>query len=227
MFDGNIIWKPQSVTIVTPKECIEQSLWTAERMGRLCYNSKSTGDVETRNKFLQSLIKRQHESVIEHIAPISVIFETDRATSLQIVRHRVGFSYSQQSQRYVNAARKGYEFVLPARSDEFDDYKKVFIEAAIKRSCEAYEKLIEDKCNPEDARMVLPNCTLTRIGVTGNLRAWRNFFKLRLDRHAQAEIRLLATSVYDYINKYWPFLVEDLIPDIVEISKYRITAKES
>lgn len=46
------------------------------------------------------------------------------------------------------------------------------------------------------ARSVLPNATETKIMVTGNARAWRHFFEMRASPAADAEIRLLAYTIW-------------------------------
>jgi thymidylate synthase (FAD) len=62
----------------------------------------------------------------------------------------------------------------------------------------------------EDARFVLPNATKTEVYTTFNLRQWGHFFEMRLDKHAQWEIRLLARWVYDYFKEHIPVIVEGL-----------------
>ena len=63
----------------------------------------------------------------------------------------------------------------------------------------------------EDARFVLPEAMQTNITVTMNFREIRHFLKLRLDSHAQWEIRELANKMKDLIiEKGWKVLVEDL-----------------
>lgn len=56
----------------------------------------------------------------------------------------------------------------------------------------------------QTARSVLPNCTETKIFVTGNLRAWRHFLELRTSRHAEVEIRRLANIVYPILLQEAP-----------------------
>ena len=54
----------------------------------------------------------------------------------------------------------------------------------------SYRDLIESGVAREQARMILPMCTKTHIYMTGTLRSWIHFFKLRDDGHAQKEIQL-------------------------------------
>lgn len=64
----------------------------------------------------------------------------------------------------------------------------------------SYFKAIEKGAKPEDARQILPNCTASTIVVTGTIKDWKNFLHLRVDEHAQKEIREIAKSVMSYLH---------------------------
>ena len=80
----------------------------------------------------------------------------------------------------------------------------------MKSSWETYSKLIETGMKKEDARFVLPNAAYTEICVTGNFREFHNFLDLRLDVHAQWEIRQLAYRLLDELMKIAPNIFADL-----------------
>ena len=65
----------------------------------------------------------------------------------------------------------------------------------------------------EAARSVLPNCTETKIVVTGNARALRHFIEMRGSIHADAEIRRLAVAVLDKLRDAAPNLFGDYTVD--------------
>ena len=73
-----------------------------EAAGRTCYKSEPKGDA---GAFVRMLIRRGHESVIEH-ASATFRIVCDRGVSHEIVRHRLA-SYSQESTRYNNYAHAG------------------------------------------------------------------------------------------------------------------------
>ncbi len=75
-------------------------LKTIEKAGRTCYKSESKITRDSAKKFVRGIIKRGHESVIEH-GVITIKLVCDRGVTHEIVRHRLG-SYSQESTRYVN-----------------------------------------------------------------------------------------------------------------------------
>jgi thymidylate synthase ThyX len=50
----------------------------------------------------------------------------------------------------------------------------------------------------------LPANTSTKIYITGNLQAYISYFKLRLNSHAQKEIRLLANKMWNLMKVEYP-----------------------
>ena len=75
---------------------------------------------------------------------------------------------------------------------------------------EEYLNLVKDKVKAEDARYLLPNASKTEVYTTFNLRQWRHFFKMRLDSHAQWEIKEVANDVFNLFKENCPLLVENL-----------------
>ena len=59
------------------------------------------------------------------------------------------------------------------------------------------------------ARSVLPNATETRIVVTGNLRAWRHFIRMRATAFADPEIRKLAVEILRQLKEAYPATLQD------------------
>lgn len=115
------------------------------------------------------------EEMKQHMT-VTFKFIGDRSMSHQLVRHRL-FAFSQESQRYCNYGKKGFQFVIPpTMTDEelalpFNNttsLKKEFIEGALD-AYQNYRNLLAAKVPPEDARGLLPNCTKTEVVVTGTL----------------------------------------------------------
>lgn len=75
---------------------------------------------------------------------------------------------------------------------------------------EKYKALQDLNFKNEMARYVLPNACCTKIVVTADFRAWRNFLKLRLSKRAQHEIRNLANVLLDKLIEIAPSCFEDL-----------------
>ena len=150
---------------------------------------------EKQADFVARILASGHESPIEHVSFTFAIAGISRALSHQLVRHRIA-SYSQQSQRYVDAA--GFDYVLPPQIAAVPEAKARF-EAAMVQAGAAYAELQTilaahgrgAKAN-EDARFVLPNACETKIVVTMNCRSLLHFFELRCCMRAQWEIRAVA-----------------------------------
>ncbi|MBR4079689.1 MAG: FAD-dependent thymidylate synthase, partial [Christensenellaceae bacterium] len=71
-----------------------------EAIGRVCYKSEDKITEGSAERFVRTLIKRGHESVLEHLS-FTARFICDRGVTHEIVRHRIA-SYSQESTRYCN-----------------------------------------------------------------------------------------------------------------------------
>lgn len=204
-----------SFEILTPidnDEYVKNMLLTIENAGRTCYKSNQK-DFESTKKFIASLIKSGHESVIEHQSIIVRVI-CSRSCSHQIVRHRLA-SYSQESQRYCNYNKDKFDneikFIKPDFISDITPSKYIWIKS-IMNAEHNYFELLKEGCKPEQARTVLPNSTATEIVMTLNIRGWRHFFKERvLNIHAEYEIRELFGRVLKEFQNKIPILFDDLI----------------
>ena len=77
-------------------------------------------------------------------------------------------------------------------------------------SRELYDMLINNGVAREQARMVLPLCTNTKIHMTGTIRSWIHFLELRDDSHAQKEIQLIAKEIKKQLKDKLPVISEAL-----------------
>lgn len=186
-----------------------------EFAGRACYQSfHKPNEATRRNKdYLANILAQGHESVLEHVSATFYLTGVSRALTHELIRHR-HLSYSQLSQRFVDE-KEAAMVVPPALRDD-----PLAVEAlgdAFNEALWTYQELaqtLEHKGLPrkqarEAARAVLPNCTETRIVVTGNVRAWRDFLKKRLDPAADAEIREVAQMIFKYLNLLYPSAFQD------------------
>ncbi len=165
-------------------------------------------DREHMERVLGVVLRLGHESVVEHASFTFYIEGVSRALTHQLVRHRIA-SYSQQSQRYVRL--KNFSYVTPPRIEKDPGLRERF-EKTMERLADEYERLLVD-VPPEDARYVLPNACTTKIVVTMNARELRHFFRLRLHRTAQWEIRELARRMYEECMRVAPLLFRDIPPE--------------
>lgn len=208
----------------------ENVLSRIEIAARTCYKSEDKICEGSAVKMLNNLIKRGHEAMIEHAPNLSVRFICDRGVTHELVRHRL-FSFAQESTRYVNYKNKGMQFILPewiqgkereyllnGDIDYLTDLEELltysdtmsFVGACVDMSM-AYDQLIENGWTPQRARAVLPNCVKTEIVVTGNVREWRNCFKLRTEQTAHPQMREIMIPLIFKLNEDIPELWEDII----------------
>ncbi len=175
---------------------------------RLCYSPKSATEImdnftdEQVATFIQKLVDLGHASPLEHCSFTFAIDGISRACSHQLVRHRIGTSFSQKSQRYVKENQ--FEYVTPPkiqRSEMKDAYDEAMADMQ-----KVYEKLLAAGVPAEDARFVLPNAATTSFVLTMNARSLLNFFELRCCVRAQWEIRAMAEEMLKEVKKVAPIL---------------------
>jgi thymidylate synthase (FAD) len=180
-----------------------------ERIGRVCYKSEDKITEDSAEKFIRGIIKRGHESVIEHCS-ISVKVICDRGVTHEIVRHRLA-SYSQESTRYCNYTADKFSNQISCidlatgfhydMNDAADRKKWEIWQSAMESAEKHYFALIEAGAKPEEARSVLPNSLKTEIIVTMNLNGWSHFFELRCAPDAHPDIREVAGMAQFLINR--------------------------
>ena len=164
---------------------------------------------EKKWKLIRHVLDSGHHSVLEHAQFTFFISGVSRALSPQLVRHRIGVSYSQQSQRYC-AFEDGFNYVIPPSISKDEKLKKKF-ESYMSDINNMYLDLLNHEGVPaEDARMVLPNACCTNLTVSINLRALMHFCEERMCTYAQGEIRQMARSMAKLITDRIPELKEYL-----------------
>ncbi len=184
---------------------------------RISYGSGSKGTTSDR-QLIRYLMRNGHMSPFEmvelkfHIRlPIDVM--------RQLVRHRTA-SINEYSTRYtkaidsvhkigINEWRKQSNKNKQGSSDEFIDAE---LGSILSQDCDSfstavynkYNELLENGVSREQARQILPLSTYTEIYWKMNLRNLFHFLSLRLDGHAQKEIREYAKAIYYFAHKFFP-----------------------
>ena len=178
-------------------------------------------------KLIHYLAKHKHTSCFEHQGA-TLRLKVPIFVARQIQRHRT-FSYNEVSRRYVDTPP---EFYFPDKwrakadnvkqgsgDDEVADYTSLWQFDSVKEdysehinsSVEFYNHLLAEGVAPELARTVLPQSMYTEFYMTGNLRNWSHFLKLRLDGHAQKEVQDVAQQVVDILQPLFPVSAEALM----------------
>ncbi|MGI5892316.1 MAG: FAD-dependent thymidylate synthase [Bacillota bacterium] len=177
---------------------------------RLCYSTKKAVQVmddfnETNtDEFISKLVSMGHFSPFEHVSFTFAIDGVSRALSHQLVRHRIGSSFSQKSQRYVKESDQG-QIVKPNSITGNSRANEIF-DQTIEQIYTAYSQLLHMDIPAEDARYLLPNATVTNLVLTMNARSLLHFFELRCCRRAQWEIRALAERMLELVQGVAPII---------------------
>jgi len=177
------------------------------------------------DRLFRQIVASKHTSTLEHLTFTFAVEGVSRALLAQLTRHRVGFSFSVQSQRYVRLGSDdrsgGFDYVVPekvASSTKTIDLfgggdapftaREIFVDA-LRELQDAYDLLRELGIPAEDARAVLPQGASTNLVMTVNLRALLDFYaKRRRGNGAQAEIADLAEALRRAVTEVEPWTAQ-------------------
>jgi thymidylate synthase (FAD) len=140
------------------------------------------------NTFEEAAIIRKHFHVF--------LYKVDLPTRSQMVRHRV--NWQELSRRYVSGKRVPFDFyisenMLPIKTENFNTQK--IIDLCVLH----YMNAIDNGVKPQEARRIIPQAAYSQIWGAFMPTQLANYFKLRLDEHAQWEIRKTAEAMRDLI----------------------------
>jgi len=184
---------------------------------RVSFHKEASQYTEEQNaKLIQYLCKHNHWSPLAH-AFLSFRIKAPIFVARQLVKHQVGLAWNEVSRRYVDDEP---EFWFPevwrgkpvnakqGSSGEvnelrvIDDWDNLYRSKDITELClRWYTENIEAGMAPEQARMVLPQNTMTTWIWSGSLAAFARVVRLRTDKHAQQETQDVA------------FEIDRLVPD--------------
>lgn len=197
--------------------------------GAKYFGNKATdgGKGTEADRLMRHIIASKHTSTLEHLIFTFAIEGVSRALLAQLTRHRVGFSFSVQSQRYVRFGSDdksgGFDYVTPksvSESEKTFDMElpddtavkanpEQFYKDAMETAQYCYDTLRSMGIPAEDARMVLPQAATTNLVMTVNLRSLLDFYtKRRKGNGAQAEIAELAEHLRKEVVKAEPWVDE-------------------
>ena len=215
--EENVEWR-RTPGASPPEEVVEVA-------GRTCYMSFGrTQSNRTNREYISNLIESGHESVLEHVSWTFLISNVSRAFTHQLVRHRVGFAFSQLSQQYHDEIDA--RFVIPPHLESVPKAREAW-NKAVHAAKEAYstinEMLHESELSSSDdldrkelnrairsaARSVLPNATETKIVVTANARALRHLFEVRGSIPGDIEMRLVVSALLEIVRSEAPAIFFD------------------
>ncbi len=169
---------------------------------------------EKMKQLVRTVVASGHGTTIEHINFTFGIGNVTRTLTHQLVRHRIGVAFDQQSQRYVKY--KHPDVTVPKSISDDPELAAKFT-SHIQDGFDLYKDLVDHKVPAEDARFVFPNATRTNLIMTVNLRELIHMCDLRLCTLAQWEIQVLFREIKREVRQASPFLASFLHPKCVSL----------
>jgi thymidylate synthase (FAD) len=178
-------------------------------------NQKETSELNDAN-LIDYIMRHHHDTPFEFcgaefymVMPIFV--------ARQMVRHRTA-AINEESLRYVEARDECWvpspeecktQSVVNKQGSSSDLVKNPndiirTIESANTGAKESYNYLLEKGLSKELARSVLPLGQYTAWYWTANLRNIFHLLNLRMDEHAQYQIRVYANAMYEMLRPHFP-----------------------
>lgn len=185
-------------------------------------------------KLLGYLLTNKHTSTLEHNV-ITFRIKVPLFVRSQHFRHRT-WSMNEVSRRYTD---ERLEFYYPDEfrrqhakdrqaSDEeqggFDpfislggvldeDFSSAWVRYSTDKCYALYRALLQAGVSREMARMVLPQNMYTQYYGTVNLNNLIKFLDLRLESHAQWEIRVMARACMEIAAQIWPVVIGPMLKE--------------
>lgn len=210
---------------------------------KMCYKSLTLGQnknvirIRDIKDNLIGCFKTGHGSIFEHISFNFIAADCSRVFTHELIRHRPGMAYSQNSGRYIRVDEIDIVFdpiLEPVKDDIIETID--FIEKKYKE--------IEDKLNINNLkdfelkkkltsalRRIAPNGQSNEIAFTANLRSLRHLILVRTSRHAEWEIRVIFEQVYKIMKEKYPLMFadakEEVVDGIIEVSGMKMQPYEN
>jgi len=193
---------------------------TIVNAARVSFLKDNRTEISERDKqLIKFLAEHKHTSPFEH-AVITFRLTVPLFIRSQIMRHRT-FSYNEVSRRYTSEKvqvwapdewRGQHPKDLQCSSGVITDATiDEMYQNSVAVSFRVYQSMLERGVAREMARAVLPQGVYTTFYMTGNLHNWAHFLRLRLDSHAQEEVRVLARAVRDELAELYPQSINALL----------------
>lgn len=201
---------------------------------KLCYKSLTVGqnanisrvrDIEDN---LRGTFDAGHGSVFEHVGFNFIIRNCSRVFTHELVRHRIGTAFSQNSGRYIRLdsidlvfdpilepVRANAERIVKFLELEYSEMVKIM-------GLDTMKDFGNKKKITSALRRFAPNGQSNEIGFSVNLRSLRHTIMMRTGRHSEWEIRLVFQDIYLMLKEQYPTIFhgakEEIIDSIIEVS---------
>jgi thymidylate synthase (FAD) len=191
--------------------------------GRACYRSWEPGlnpnvtRVRTdQREYLENILRSAHGSVLEHASYTFALRDVSRVFTHELVRHRAGSAFSQESLRYVRLSEIGFRVppaLEPVREQVIaivEQLEEFQVEAAATLGIDADGVPFGVKKEVTSAlRRLAPMGLSTDIVWTANVRTLRHVIEMRTAPGAEEELRLVFGQVGALMRDEAPGLFQD------------------
>jgi thymidylate synthase (FAD) len=198
--------------------------------GKLCYrswepglNANVTKIREDQKEYLGNILKSGHGSVLEHANYSFILHNVSRVLTHELVRHRAGMAFSQESLRFVRLTDLPFWFPAWALADE--ELMSRSVDLLLRM--EQHQKWMAEHFGLDDEgvpfhekkhktsfmRRFAPEGVATGILATINVRALRHIIFMRTALGAEEEIRLVMDKVAEKALDAIPNLMQDYSPN--------------
>jgi thymidylate synthase (FAD) len=196
----------------------KKSEWVWEEFdGKVIYKDSYARLSERDTKLIHYLAKHKHLSPFGH-AFASFHVKAPIFVARQLVKHKF-LRWNEISRRYVDEEP---EFYVPdvwrgrsadkkQGSDGVWQPDYAMLDDAMGRVKDLYDQMVYDGCAPEQARMVLPQSTMTEWYWSGSLDAFASMCKLRCASDTQYETRIVADQISEQMKELFPISWEALM----------------
>lgn len=177
-------------------------------------NPDNQNNPKTASKLLGYLIKHEHWSPFEMVS-VTMEITTTRDISRQIIRHR-SFSFQEFSQRYAVSTnfqtrkcrlqdQTNRQNSIESDDKDLSEWWTMAQKDLIAKSKIVYQAALDHGIAKEQARAVLPEGnTETTLYMSGTLRSWVHYCKLRMANGTQKEHIEIAEQCWDVISQHFP-----------------------
>jgi thymidylate synthase (FAD) len=220
---------------------------TVVNSARVSFGKQKTELDEQDRRLLRYLYRHKHHSPFRHVM-LRFHIRAPEMVMRQWYKHVVGAEWSATNQshapfhawneisgRYVvmediyvpEEWRKQSEDRKQGSSEEVLEEQEgvesaAWYEDTIQHMMETYKFLLDKGVAREQARMVLPMSLYTEAIWTCSFQAVMNFLELRLDTHAQWEIRQYALAIQEMMTSALPDLMNSFQEEEVVVEDYSI-----
>jgi thymidylate synthase (FAD) len=191
--------------------------------GRACYRSWEPGlnpnvtRVRTdQREYFANILRSAHGSVLEHANYSFALRNCSRVLTHELIRHRAGSAFSQESLRYVRLTDIGFR--VPPALEPVRERVLALVEQLEEFQVTAARELgIDDEGVPfhvkkevtSALRRLAPTGLSTDIIWTANARTLRHVIEMRTAEGAEEELRLVFDRIAHIMREEAPGLFQD------------------